>query len=449
MGRQTPPDDRANLTPSAPTTLSCPRIRPSLTNSAPRASRSMRDGLSKLPLPVFRPLPEGNVCTPSRPEASTLLQRMGLGNQTLMVRLGVPLKLPSNPTQTTCSRFNRVLDNRVICSNELVKKKGLSEASMLGTGINQGEVCLGKMPTQTYPPQTRLTSSVMPMPLISSGPSKALRHNATFPPSHQCSGEMSLRTAKSTLAHSSKTGILKTSLMTTQLTLEMGSDSRPKSLPSPKRKSPTTHSGCMPGQSTGKLLLGHSPTEWTSCQPMKNISLDGSTLISTPCFASSTTKWHKSSSIPTNSPSLKPASSATSPKKSSSHTQEEGGLVAPRLSSLEAPIQARLEGGKESILGVTLTPRSAENSTSHPGADGPIVSITTNAPTATQAATPNSNAPEKGKRNVGSKDPEYEHRGKRPHYMHFIFGKNDIGRTPSATYTKSSPPIPPVPASDY
>ena len=33
--------------------------------------------------------------------------------------------------------------------------------------------------------------------------------------------------------------------------------------------------------------------------------------------------------------------------------------------------------------------------------------------------------------------------------MHFIFGKNGVGCTPSATYTESSPPIPPVAASDY
>ena len=33
--------------------------------------------------------------------------------------------------------------------------------------------------------------------------------------------------------------------------------------------------------------------------------------------------------------------------------------------------------------------------------------------------------------------------------MCFIFGKNDIRRTPSATYTESSPPIPPMPTSDY
>ena len=33
------------------------------------------------------------------------------------------------------------------------------------------------------------------------------------------------------------------------------------------------------------------------------------------------------------------------------------------------------------------------------------------------------------------------------HVLHFR--ENDIRHTPSATYTKSSPPVPPVPASDY
>ena len=69
--------------------------------------------------------------------------------------------------------------------------------------------------------------------------------------------------------------------------------------------------------------------------------------------------------------------------------------------------------------------------------------------TAIQAVIPIPNAPERAKRKPTSKDPEYEHRGKRPHYMHFIFGRNNIGCTASATYTESSPPIPPVPASNY
>ena len=39
--------------------------------------------------------------------------------------------------------------------------------------------------------------------------------------------------------------------------------------------------------------------------------------------------------------------------------------------------------------------------------------------------------------------------GKRPRYMRFIFGKGEVGRTPSATYTEVASPVPGVPASDY
>src|SRR5258708_39602241 len=40
-------------------------------------------------------------------------------------------------------------------------------------------------------------------------------------------------------------------------------------------------------------------------------------------------------------------------------------------------------------------------------------------------------------------------RGKRPCYMCFIFGVNDAGHTPSATYTESAPTVPDVPSADY
>ena len=90
----------------------------------------------------------------------------------------------------------------------------------------------------------------------------------------------------------------------------------------------------------------------------------------------------------------------------------------------------------KSVVGTTQTSQSARSSTSHPGASDRTVDIITNVPTAIQAVTPIPNAPGKAKRKLTSKDPEYEHRGKRPRYMRFIFGKNDIARTPSATYTE-------------
>src|SRR5258708_5678527 len=44
---------------------------------------------------------------------------------------------------------------------------------------------------------------------------------------------------------------------------------------------------------------------------------------------------------------------------------------------------------------------------------------------------------------------EFELRGKRPHYMCFIFGVRDISCMPLGTYTKSAPAVPDVPPSDY
>ena len=44
---------------------------------------------------------------------------------------------------------------------------------------------------------------------------------------------------------------------------------------------------------------------------------------------------------------------------------------------------------------------------------------------------------------------EFELRGKRPHYMHFIFGVGDISHMPLGTYTESAPAVPDVPPSDY
>src|SRR5258708_5591260 len=40
-------------------------------------------------------------------------------------------------------------------------------------------------------------------------------------------------------------------------------------------------------------------------------------------------------------------------------------------------------------------------------------------------------------------------RGKRPHYMCFIFRVNDASRPPSTTYMESAPTVPDVPSVDY
>ncbi len=39
--------------------------------------------------------------------------------------------------------------------------------------------------------------------------------------------------------------------------------------------------------------------------------------------------------------------------------------------------------------------------------------------------------------------------GKWPRYMWFVFGKSEVGQTPSTTYTEIASPVPGVPTSDY
>ena len=79
-------------------------------NNVPKASSFMRGDSNKQPPPRCKLLPKGSTCDPNS-EVLTLPQRMGLGNQLLMVRLGLPLKAPPSPTPIIYSHFNWVLDN--------------------------------------------------------------------------------------------------------------------------------------------------------------------------------------------------------------------------------------------------------------------------------------------------------------------------------------------------
>ena len=84
---------------------SCPKTQHSLTNNMPKASSFMRGDSNKPLLPKCKLSPEGSMCDPNS-EVLTLLQRMGLGNQLLMARLGLLLKAPPSPNPTTYSRSN-------------------------------------------------------------------------------------------------------------------------------------------------------------------------------------------------------------------------------------------------------------------------------------------------------------------------------------------------------
>ena len=118
-------------------TPSCPKTPHSPTNNVPKASSFMRGDSNKPLLPECKLSLEGSACDLNS-EASTLLQRMGLGNQLLMARLGLPLKAPANPNPTIYSCSNRVLDNRVAPSDGPARKRGPSVGITLGTGTNPG-----------------------------------------------------------------------------------------------------------------------------------------------------------------------------------------------------------------------------------------------------------------------------------------------------------------------
>ena len=77
--------------------LSSLRTQCSPMNNVPRASSFMRGDLSKQLLPECKLLPKESTCNLNS-KAPILLQRMGLGNQLLMVRLGLLLKAPPSPT---------------------------------------------------------------------------------------------------------------------------------------------------------------------------------------------------------------------------------------------------------------------------------------------------------------------------------------------------------------
>src|SRR5258708_23639560 len=114
------------------------------------------------------------------PSNQTLLERMRLGNQTLLARLGLPLKTLSSPSQAMYCPSNLGLKDRVGSSNELLMTREMTEVTMLGTGISQEVVHPGKtLMRETYPPRGKptfcrmSTSPTLSMPSKTSSCSKA------------------------------------------------------------------------------------------------------------------------------------------------------------------------------------------------------------------------------------------------------------------------------------
>src|SRR5258708_1580067 len=72
------------------------------------------------------------------PGEPTLLERMGLGNQILMMRLGLLLKFPRGPSQEMPLASDPDAKVPEPCSNEPVMMKGITAETTPGTGRNPG-----------------------------------------------------------------------------------------------------------------------------------------------------------------------------------------------------------------------------------------------------------------------------------------------------------------------
>src|SRR5258708_37857898 len=86
--------------------------------------------------------PRGSRAQPSSP-GTTLLERMGLGNPMLMVRLGPPIRISPSPSLTTPYLCTRDVKTRPGSLNELVMTGEMIEAPTLAIGLSAGVCPLG------------------------------------------------------------------------------------------------------------------------------------------------------------------------------------------------------------------------------------------------------------------------------------------------------------------
>src|SRR5258708_17061616 len=171
--------------------------------------------------PVCEPSPKavGNLTVP--PSNQTLLERMGLGSQMLMMmRLGLLLKTLAAPSQVVCPTSHQNTGSRVEFSNELLMMRGTTEEITLGTGTNQEVDPHGvTLMKEVYPLRGKCISCRMSTSPTSSVPSRTLSHNKITLTSCLSSGEMSLLTNKLNLECLLKTNSPELPLMIMSLTL--------------------------------------------------------------------------------------------------------------------------------------------------------------------------------------------------------------------------------------
>ena len=166
-------------------------------NNALRCTTTTGSILSKLLQPEHAQL-HGVSESMTSPLSQNLLERMGLGDQMLMIRLGLLLRTCPNPMQT-CSCSDLSLIPKEVSSSAPVMRKGTSAGTMCGIGksLEEGHHG-GMMKRQLCQPLIKLTSCEMPTPSTLSKLSKVSNPREGSQTSHLSSGEMSLQINKST-----------------------------------------------------------------------------------------------------------------------------------------------------------------------------------------------------------------------------------------------------------
>src|SRR5258708_4273442 len=134
------------------------------------------------------------------PGEPMLLERMGLGNQILMMRLRLPLKFPRGPSQEMPLASDPDVKVQELCSNKPVMMKGMTAETTPGTGRNPGVDHHGRMSRiQCSQLQRRPTSCRMSMSSISNKRSRVWSPSGTGQISPLSFGKTCWQTDKLTL----------------------------------------------------------------------------------------------------------------------------------------------------------------------------------------------------------------------------------------------------------
>src|SRR6266436_570514 len=390
-------------------------------NSAPRHITASENVLSKLQQPECVQSREVSESATSLP-GQNLLERMSLGNQTLMIRLGLPLRSCPSPIQTH-SHSDLAQIPKAVRSNVPVMRKGTSVETTHGIGKNP-EVGHpgGMMRRPLYQPSIKLTSCGTSTPLTLSEPSKVWSLREESQTSRLSSGEMFLQTDKSTSESWPRIDTLEPQSMTMSSTSGIMSSSPQRQAQSLKPKSLMTRSGTMLGRNIQKRFSLPTRTGRMSSSNMADISLADSSPTLTPSLTSNMILPHESSSMGTRiSPLRTSMSYLLSPLKYSYHKANKEGtgeMIRASQALVKVPDVERTRG---SVLGVHRNTPSVAISTGHPVASEQTAASSTNVPTVHRVVTQSVTAHGNRKRKCMSKTREFEVRGKRPRYMRFIF----------------------------